>query len=98
MSKKGVAVIILILTVLVAVAGLYFTRHKTVKTVNGKKGVVVYSTDHPSEEPIKKSEYRSTAGPTEPKYITLPSISAEGFVEKIGVDQNTQMAVPTNIY
>lgn len=98
MPKKRILIIVAIVLVLIAAgAALYMNRHKTVKTVNGKKGVVVYSTDHPSEEPIKKSEYKSSAGPTEPKYITLPTIKAEGFVEKVGVDQNTQIAVPTNI-
>lgn len=85
------------LAFLIAAGFFYLLPHKTVKKVNGTNSVVVYSTDHPSEEPINKSQYKSTAGPTEPKYITLPTIKAEGFVEKVGVDQNTEMAVPTNI-
>lgn len=89
---------IAVIVLSVAIVGAYLILQKPTKTVNGNKNVVVYSTDRPSEEPIKKSEYTSTAGPTEPKYITLPSINAEGFIEKIGVDQNNQMAVPTNIY
>ena len=96
-KKRPIILIVIIVIAVIAIAGAYLLRQQPTKTVNGKKGVVVYSTDHPSEEPIKKSEYKSTAGPTEPKYITLPTIKAEGFIEKIGVDQNTQMAVPTNI-
>lgn len=98
MPKKRIFVAAaVILVMFVALGAFYLTCHKKVKTVNGNKGVVVYSTDRPDEEPIKKGEYKSTAGPTEPKYITLPTISSGGYVEKVGVDQNNQIAVPTNI-
>lgn len=61
------------------------------------KNVLSYSTDKPSQSPIKASSYVSTAGPTEPKYISLPTISAQGFIQKVSIDQNGQIATPNNV-
>jgi sortase A len=58
--------------------------------------VVTTSTDHPSEEPI--TNYRSTATGAQPKYLRLPTIQAEGYIQAVGIDQHQQMAVPTNIH
>jgi len=60
--------------------------------------VLTYSTDTPSEEPVKKDEYIWKGASDEPKYIELPSISGGGFIQKVGVDQNKQIAVPNNIF
>lgn len=99
MPKKKLLITATIIAAVVLIgSGLYlFSRNKP-KTVNGKTNVVVHSTDHPSEDPINKNTYKSTAGPIEPKYITLPTIEAEGFIEKVGVDQDKRIAVPTNIH
>lgn len=97
MFKKRMLIIAVGLILLIATSVVYLVKAKPVKNVNANKGAVVVSTDQPSEEPINKNKYRSTAGPLEPKYITLSTINAEGFVEKVGVDQNAQIAVPTNI-
>lgn len=58
--------------------------------------IVTVSTDRPAE--AKLTAYHSTATGSEPKYLRLPSINAEGFIQKVGVDQNRQIAVPTNIH
>lgn len=62
------------------------------------KGVVAISSDHPSEAPITKQSYHSTATGTEPKYLEFPSIKTAGYVQKVGIDQRRQVAVPTNIH
>lgn len=74
----------------------YLTPRPTTTPPSRTGAVVSHSTDHPAEAPIVT--YHSTATGTEPKYLSLPSIKAEGFIEKVGVDQHSQMAVPTNIY
>jgi hypothetical protein len=61
-------------------------------------GVVTVSTDHPSETKPNAATYHSTATGNEPKVIRLPGINAEGFIQKVGVDQSRQIAVPTNIH
>lgn len=58
--------------------------------------VVSVSTDKPTE--TKPASYRSTATGSQPKYLKLPSIKAEGYVQKVGIDQRKQVAVPTNIH
>lgn len=60
--------------------------------------VVRYSTDTPSEQPPTSSTYHSTAKGIEPKYIKLPTIQAEGYVEAAGLDQHGAVAVPSNIH
>lgn len=99
MAKKRLWVVLIpvLAAILVTFGILYLYNRNQPKTVNGKTDVVVYSTDKPSEDPIDKKKYQSKAGPNDPKYITLPSINAGGFIEKVGVDQNSQIAVPTNI-
>jgi LPXTG-site transpeptidase (sortase) family protein len=62
----------------------------------GASHSITVSTDHPAEEPI--SAYHSTAVGSEPKVLRLPTIQAEGYVQKVGVDQHRQVAVPTNIH
>src|SRR6266403_1231650 len=57
--------------------------------------VVTVSTNQPGEESV--APYHSTATGAQPKYLRLPSIQAEGFVQAVGVDQHHQVAVPTNI-
>jgi len=59
--------------------------------------VVTVSTDHPSESPLPAS-YHSTATGNQPSFLNIPSISASGYVQAVGVDQNRQIAVPTNIH
>lgn len=59
---------------------------------------ITHSTDKPSEEKVDEETYRWQGAADEPRYIELPSIGAGGFIQKVGVDQNKQIAVTTNIY
>lgn len=60
--------------------------------------VIASSTNTPAEIAPKKETYQWVGSDDEPKYIVLPSISAEGFVQKANVDQNNEIAVPSNIH
>lgn len=59
---------------------------------------ITYSTDQPDETKPDKDAYEWQGGPKDPKYITLPTINTEGFVQNVGIDQNSQVAVPSNIH
>ncbi len=72
-------------------------RPHTQKQPPGIAQVISATTDTPSEAPLAKDTYVSTAAPSEPKYIRLPSIQAEGFIQKMGIDQNQQIAAPGNV-
>ena len=59
---------------------------------------VTYSTDTPSEKRPEEEGYVWRGGPSEPKKLKIGSIEVDAFVQKVGVDQNKQIAVPTNIF
>ena len=84
---------------LAVIAGLGVTGWNQSRThrLIDPSGVVTYSTDHPDESPVPAS-YHSTSTGAQPAYIRLPSIGAAGFVQRVGVDQHHQLAVPTNIH
>lgn len=60
--------------------------------------VLTYSTDKPDEAKPNKDTYKWQGQPTDPKFITMPTINNDGFIQKVGVDQNKQIAVPNNIH
>ena len=62
------------------------------------KNTITHSTATPSEEPIAKETYISTATGNEPSIIRLPSINTTAFIQKVGVDQRGEVAVPNNIH
>lgn len=50
----------------------------------------------PDETPIDKETYNWQGSGNEPKYLTMPSISTEGFIEKVGIRPNNEIDVPSN--
>ncbi|CAG1020871.1 sortase A [Patescibacteria group bacterium] len=36
--------------------------------------------------------------PADPRLLTLPTINTDAYIQKVGVDQNNQIAVPDNIH
>lgn len=59
--------------------------------------VLTHSTDRPSEKK-PDDDYVWRGAPGEPKKIIVPSLGIDAFVQKVGVDQNQQIAVPNNIH
>jgi len=62
------------------------------------KDVVTKTLTSPSTVQPTANTYKSTAGPDEPSYISLPTIGTAGYIQKVGVDQYDQMAAPTNVH
>ncbi len=56
--------------------------------------VVTNSTKTPDEIPVSNYE----AAKDMPYYIHIPKLEKIGYIQQVGVDQNKQIAVPTNIY
>lgn len=50
----------------------------------------------PDETPIDPVTYDWKGESAQPKYINIPSISSEGFVEQVGTDSNGKIGVPRN--
>lgn len=96
-SRRQVALggIVLILGVAAAFGGYTLVRKD--KPVETKSSTITYSTDQPDENPPGK-DFVWKGKPTDPKYITLPSINASGYIQNVGVDQNKAVAVPNNVH
>lgn len=58
---------------------------------------VVLSTDKPIEAPVSSNDFIKVPA-DQPREIIIPSISVDGYIQKVGIDQNNQMAVPNNIH
>lgn len=99
LHKRGKAVIAAVaaLALIVVVATpLLFNSYREKKEIDKLKDVVTYSTDQPSEKQVQAKQYN--VPPDQPRIIKIPSASIEGFIQRSGVDQNNQIAVPNNIY
>lgn len=59
--------------------------------------VITFSTDTPDENPPSE-DFVWNGASEDPKHIRIPAIGVDGFIQKVGVDQNTQIAVPNNIH
>ncbi len=76
----------------------YKRRHTSTSPVNPEVGAVVVSTKTPDETVPQKRAYQALPSGTQPEEIVIPSINVDGFVQRVGIDQNSQVAVPTNIH
>lgn len=100
MTKKKLAVTLVAFLLVAVGGGTFFIIHTRapVAIPRPTTSVTTKSLDQPSEAPIATSSYVSTATGNEPKYITLPSIKAEGYIEQMGIDQYGAVAAPNNIH
>lgn len=73
----------------------------TQSSSNPSKGdqpdIVTHSTDQPDEQK-PGPDYNWVGASNDPKKIIIPSVGIDGFVQKVGVDQNNQIAVPNNVH
>lgn len=95
-QQHALIVLVIVLGVGAAFAGYTLVRKKPAPA-EPKSNVITYSTDQPDENPPGK-DFVWKGKPTDPKYITLPTIKAGGFLQNVGVDQKKAVAVPNNIH
>ncbi len=79
-----------------ALAILHFGTNKpTADTVVAE--VITYSTDAPDEtEPGPDFTWKGAAN--DPKKIIIPSLGIDNYIQNVGVDQNSEIAVPNNVH
>ncbi len=94
-KKKRVLVLVAVLLLVAGMVGYVLLKPDKKSAATD---VVTYSTDSPDEEKPNKDTYKWQGQPTDPKFITMPTINGEGFIQKVGVDQNKQIAVPGNVH
>jgi LPXTG-site transpeptidase (sortase) family protein len=75
----------------------YLQKHQVSQpvTINPVQ-TVTQSPDRPSEAPVKKEDFYNVP-PDQPREINLPTINAQGYIQKVGLDQNNSVVAPGNI-
>lgn len=95
-KKQTIYLLAALLVVAGAVAVWLITRQDEKSRGADSTNTVTYSTNTPDENPVAEP-YNWPGSASDPKYISLPTINTAGYVQRVGVDQNKQVAVPNNI-
>ena len=82
---------------LICAVSLLFTLRDKPTPAHVKPQVITASTNRPGETPPAKN-YTWIGNAEDPKRIIIPAIGVNGFIQQVGVDQHTQVAVPNNIH
>lgn len=77
-----------------------WNRHQAVHdpTVTIPAETVTHSTGMPNETPPEHACSNYHVADSQPRKIEVPSVDISGCIQKVGVDQNNAIAVPTNIH
>lgn len=102
-SKKLIAIISLLIIGLGLVGygawGLwqrYSATHQQNVTIPSE--IVTHSTDTPDETVPKDACDNYQVPATQPRKIEINAINVDGCIQRVGIDQNNAIAVPTNIH
>lgn len=95
-NKKLSVVYLLIFFVMLFAVYQYYIFKKPVES--SPNSVVTISTDKPDESKKNADEYNWQGAPEDPKKIVIEKLNVDSYVQKMGVDQNMQIAVPSNIH
>jgi hypothetical protein len=89
----------LVILVFAAVFFIWKARQSPLPATDNQEvsDVINISTDNPSEIP-PGPDFVWKGQPDDPKYIRLPSVGVEGYLQKVGVDQHSEIAVPNNVF
>lgn len=87
-----------VLTLAAALAFTLFTKSQAPPAPAEIADIITYSTDNPSESKPDPSSFAWRGDAVMPKYINLPTIKSEGFIQRVGIDQHKAVAVPNNIH
>lgn len=96
--KKLCYLAALVVAILVAVLLITSPWSKSSPKATSKEPLITYSTDKPSESKKEADNYNWRGGPEDPKRIRISKLGVDAFIQKAGVDQNKQVAVPNNVH
>lgn len=99
-SRKNamrLAALLLVAAVGAVAAAMLLNPSEEPATNSSDADVVTHSTDTP-DETRPTAAYNWKGGPKDPKTISISRIGVNGFIQKVGVDQNRQVAVPNNVF
>lgn len=96
-SKAVYAMIIGLGLILTFFVGYLVINNDSSSDIKPIPEVVTKSTDNPDETPITEENYEWKGKDSDPKYISLTSIKAGGYIQKVSVDQRNEVGVPSNV-
>ena len=98
-QQKTIALGIAAVCLIAAVTALAYNRNAATPTKEPiGEPIITYSTNEPEESKAKADTYAWQGTALEPKKIIITKLGVDAYVQKAGVDQNQQIAVPTNIH
>lgn len=78
---------------LIIVCGLFYARW----THRNDPELITHSTSAPSESKVDAKSYDWRGSVHDPKKLIISSIGVDTFIQRMGVDQNNEIAVPSNV-
>lgn len=97
LHRKIIAALLAVIGLMAILFGGALWQQPTATTDDDRPAVVTHSTDTPSEEK-PGSGYKWQGDAHDPKKITIPGIGVDAYLQNVGVDQNKEIAVPSNIH
>ncbi len=99
LSKAKTRPLVVVLTCILAISVLSIASSNDSRNNTDIPGpTITFSTDTPEENLPEKVGYSWQGARVEPKRLIIPALNVDSYIQKVGVDQNTQIAVPNNIH
>lgn len=92
---RRIQVVILLLAAVLAALLVYLVFFRN--TSPAAPPLITTSTDQP-DETKPGNDFNWQGRPEDPKYIRIPAVGIEGYIQNVGVDQHQQVAVPNNVH
>ena len=83
--------------IVVCIVVWFIAKERVNSPVTDETEIVTYSTDSPSEEK-PGDNYVWKGSPQNPNNISINSVGINSYIQAVGVDQNKEVAVPSNIH
>jgi LPXTG-site transpeptidase (sortase) family protein len=95
-SRKKPAIVIV--GVLICLTFVVLKTSQSLIYQDSMEPPITRSLDSPDESKNNADTYNWTGTPGEPKRIRIPKINVDAYIQKAGIDQNNQVAVPDNVH
>lgn len=99
LTKLQLITILSLVCIVLALVGLFLLLKEDKRNLATEKridtdGVITFSVEEPEES--EPEEY--DVAPDMPKRILIPKITVEGYIQLVGIDQEYNIAVPSNVH
>lgn len=99
LTKLQLITILSLVCIVLALVGLFLLLKEDKRNLATEKridtdGVITFSVEEPEES--EPEEY--DVAPDMPKRILIPKITVDGYIQLVGIDQEYNIAVPSNVH